>query len=512
MDSGSGPHPRPYGVGKKFVPAIGAQAAGAPTGAAAAAAASVRRDLDAMSLSEPSGFLRSALDVHVIDGPSGRIACVADIRGNIRQLNQVAAETKAAAIIHTGDFGFYTRDSLTRMNDRTLRHVVQYSPLLSAKLRSVLLDSSEPRDRPALNSTAPSTLRTAFAEHPDTELSEFPQLLAGAIQLHVPVFTAWGSCEDVQVLERLRTGEYSVPNLHILDEATTHAVEVGGVRLRLFGLGGAVVLHKLFDNGAGAGTIAGGQGAMWTTMLQIGELVELAQQVYDPSETRVLVTHASPGREGLIAQLAHALRADFSISAGLHMRYVTAYNDFGVHTNVDAFRAQLQHAKTQFQDVWDAVRPQVEAAIDPSQRALLNHALGVALRVPQPLTAGAGAGRDDAWKNTWYWNLPDAALGSLVLDISHGRVSTEARSQGLSFAYRRQRSGVTLPKTNVVLPAPRDGKAPSASLSGRAGTALFVGHLALPQPATEQDVRAYFGEHAAQISHVHVFHLSLIHI
>lgn len=47
---------------------------------------------------------------------------------------------------------------------------------------------------------------------------------------------------------------------------------------------------------------------MWTTALQIGELVETAQEVYDPTETRMLVTHASPGREGLLAQLALSLR------------------------------------------------------------------------------------------------------------------------------------------------------------------------------------------------------------
>lgn len=93
------------------------------------------------------------------------------------------------------------------------------------------------------------------------------------------MYTVWGACEDVAILERFRTGEYQVENLHILDEASSYAVEVGGVRLRLFGLGGAVVLHKLFDNGEGAATIAGGQGTMWTTVLQIGELVDTAQKV-----------------------------------------------------------------------------------------------------------------------------------------------------------------------------------------------------------------------------------------
>jgi hypothetical protein len=120
----------------------------------------------------------------------------------------------------------------------------------------------------------------------------------------VPVFTVWGACEDVSILEKFRSKEYSIPNLNIIDEATSHLLEVGGVNLRLFGLGGAVVQHKLFDNGEGTmtiygnfwfqlmtlpvtkhliskgvDTIAGGSGTMWTTALQIGELVETAQLV-----------------------------------------------------------------------------------------------------------------------------------------------------------------------------------------------------------------------------------------
>lgn len=95
----------------------------------------------------------------------------------------------------------------------------------------------------------------------------------------MPVYTVWGACEDVAVLERFRAGEYIVKNLYVLDEATTYLIDIGGVNLRLFGLGGAVVQHKLFDNGEGVDTIAGGAGTMWTTALQIGELVETAQRV-----------------------------------------------------------------------------------------------------------------------------------------------------------------------------------------------------------------------------------------
>lgn len=218
--------------------------------------------------------------LHVIDGPGGRILCIADARGSLSTLNKLAAEHKAQAIIHTGDFGFYNNDSLERISDRTLRHLVQYSSLIPQPLRNKLL-SADPsvRGPTGVPATATTNMRSLITADPNPLLSEFPRLLDGTLKFDVPVFTVWGACEDVAILERFRVGEYRVQNLQVLDEATTRAIEVGGVRLRLFGLGGAVVMHKLFDNGDGAATIAGGQGTMWTTLLQIGELVDTAQKV-----------------------------------------------------------------------------------------------------------------------------------------------------------------------------------------------------------------------------------------
>lgn len=202
--------------------------------------------------------------------------------------------------------------SIPSISDRTLKHLVQYSSLMPPHVRSQLLSPA----------TSPAQLRHLVANHFD-HLSEFPKLVSGQLRLAVPVYTVWGACEDVRVLEKIRVaapapisvppssgsggetkpppsaatttraslgaaepdaatataGSYSIPNLTVLDEATTRVLNVGGIRLRLFGLGGAVVPHKLFDNGTGNATIAGGMGTMWTTMLQIGELVDTAQKV-----------------------------------------------------------------------------------------------------------------------------------------------------------------------------------------------------------------------------------------
>ncbi|BGP07053.1 hypothetical protein JCM10049v2_002883 [Rhodotorula toruloides] len=435
--------------------------------------------------------------VDVINTEAGRILCVADVRGAISTLNTLAAEHSAVAIIHSGDFGFYEPSSLASISDRTLKHLVQYSSLISPAFRSQLLSpSTSPSQMRELLANPPKTAfpNASPSESPAFGLSEFPKLLSGELKLNVPVYTVWGACEDVAILEKIRLAppsaqsipsdpstlapappstatrpsfgtlpmtppSYSIPNLTVLDEATTRVLLIGGVRLRLFGLGGAVVPHKLFDNGTGTATIAGGQGTMWTTVLQIGELVDTAQkaspssnvlllcetdratvlQVYDPSETRILITHASPGREGLISQLALVLKADLTISAGLHFRYGVSYNEFSVQHDPDAFRSKLESSQKSFREIWDNVKGQVESVVDDNLRSLLQNALAVANRIPtsNPPGSGGAAIEETAWKNCWHWNLPDAAYGSLVLDVREGRIGSEMKSQGFNFAYRQ---------------------------------------------------------------------------
>jgi hypothetical protein len=276
------------------------------------------------------------------------------------------------------------------------------------------------------------------------------------------VYTVYGACEDVAVLEKFRAGQYNIENLHVLDEATTRCIDVGGVKLRLLGLGGALVAHKLWDNGDGQATLAGGQGTMWTTALQIGELVDTAQRVYDPSETRVLVSHASPGREGILAQLALTVKADLTLSAGLHFRYPISYNEFGVQADFEGFRSKLLSGKESFERIWEAVKPQVEAVLEyvliiilldlysndinsDNQKILLEKALSVVERIPSAITTGANNSDENAWKNCWNWNLTDAAYGQLILDIREGRVNAELKSQGFNYAYRRQAAPAPIP-------------------------------------------------------------------
>ncbi|KAG8628846.1 hypothetical protein KVT40_002711 [Elsinoe batatas] len=377
----------------------------------------------------------------VIQASGVRILCIADVRGNLRSLNELARNARADHVIHTGDFGFYDDSSLERIAEKTLKHVAQYSPLLPDPLKADLSRAS------------PSTSIKERFQRERLPLSELPFFLSGSYKLDVPVYTVWGACEDVSVLEKLRSGEYKIDNLHIIDEAHSRLLDIGGVKLRLLGLGGALVMHKLFDNGEGRTTIAGGQGTMWTTLLQMGELVDTANRVYDPTETRVFVTHASPTREGLLNQLSVTLKADFSISAGLHFRYGSSYNEFSVNPTLDHYRGKLAASKASFNDVWETVKHEVEPAVaeNESQQRLLAHALDVVNKMPSVANGGnpfggaqgpqSGSVDESAFKNMWNFNLADAAFGWLVLDIDQGRIGTEMRAQGFNFSHRGNKTG-----------------------------------------------------------------------
>ncbi|PHH65922.1 hypothetical protein CDD81_870 [Ophiocordyceps australis] len=408
----------------------------------------------------------------VIQSGPIRILCIADVRGNLRSLNELAKQARADYIIHTGDFGFYDDTSLERIVEKTLKHVAQYSPLIPDHIKKSIQQGGS------------SPVKSRFSPT-DLPLSELPLLLNGEVKLEVPVYTVWGACEDVRVLEKFRSSEYKVQNLHIIDEARSMLLEVGGVKLRLLGLGGAVVMHKLFDNGEGRTTIAGGQGTMWTTLLQMGELVDTAQRVYDPTETRVFVTHASPAREGILNQLSVALKADFSISAGLHFRYGSSYNEFSVNPTLDHYRGKLAASKASFNDVWETVKGEVEPAIqqNEAQQNLLKNALQIVEKMPTTAAGGnpfggpaagqAALGQVDesAFKNMWNFNLADATFGYLALEIQDGRIGTEMRAQGFNFSHRgaKQHPGAAaVPPAASTMTAPGGGHpspAPSASQS-----------------------------------------------
>ena len=337
---------------------------------------------------------------------------------------------------------------------RTLRHVVQYSPLLP--LNETL------RNKPALSteaSTPISRLRDAVKADFTQIVSQYPLLKSGAMKLNVPVYVVWGSCEDVHIIEEFRTSPNLILNLFIVDENQSGVIQTESFRIRLLGLGGAVVMHKIFDVGEGKSTIAGGGGTMWCTALQMGELLDTGMACWDRSEVRIFVTSSSIGRDGMLTQLALALRADFTLSAGLHFRYCSSYNEFSVHPHLDHFRGKLAASRKAFDDVWFTVKDEVEKLItDGTQKRLLKNIQEVVNMMPDPNNI-SGHGAPDSnkdrdailFKNVWHFNLSDVNYGSLVFVIQDGKISSELFCRGFNFAHRLedgQRSAANATRPN----------------------------------------------------------------
>ncbi|EEB05577.1 fungal protein [Schizosaccharomyces japonicus yFS275] len=360
-----------------------------------------------------------------------RILCIADVRGELSLINTLAKEARADVVIHTGDFGFFDDASLPTISERTLRHIVQFSPLIKHLPRTKNFDYYP--------SNPINTLRNSIATYGQPLLSELPRFLSGELSFDVPVYIVWGACEDVQVIEKFRSGKYSIPNLHIVDEVNSHLLHVGGMKVRLFGLGGPYVPFKLFDNGEGKGTIAGAQGNMWTTVLQIGELLETAKSVMDREETKILITHHPVGREGVLSQLANACQADITISAGLHFRYCASYNEFCVNNNQEHYIQKLSAARSQFLDLWETVKLEVDQVVTPAQRQLISGVVRMVSRMPEALNGFVPSYVSPglSFKNLWNFNLVDATLGWMVLEIKNGHVQMESKSHGFNFGYRR---------------------------------------------------------------------------
>lgn len=69
------------------------------------ASTSTRPPVSPLPRSRPQDSVNT--QTNLIDTAHGRILCVADIRGRLSALNDLAREANAKAIIHTGDFGFF---------------------------------------------------------------------------------------------------------------------------------------------------------------------------------------------------------------------------------------------------------------------------------------------------------------------------------------------------------------------------------------------------------------------
>ena len=93
-------------------------------------------------------------NTRILDTVSGRILCIADVRGRLSSLNDLAKEVGAKAVIHTGDFGFFGKSHIIfirfffsadpgRDKDRALRSTLLGQCTSSNPLYYLFLDNNK---------------------------------------------------------------------------------------------------------------------------------------------------------------------------------------------------------------------------------------------------------------------------------------------------------------------------------------------------------------------------------
>ena len=157
-------------------------------------------------------------------------------------------------------------------------------------------------------------------------LSELLDFIKGRRRFEVPVYAIYGNQEDVKVIQKCLNGTYTIPNLHLVDARSSPTIVLpdterpnGRLKIRLLGLGGGIVYEHFFNIGQGSDGVAGEEGRIWVTLLQVGELLELAEKSYSDDEIRIFMSHASAHKEGIVNMLARAVKVFDSIDNTLRV-------------------------------------------------------------------------------------------------------------------------------------------------------------------------------------------------
>jgi predicted phosphodiesterase len=316
-----------------------------------------------------------------------RYLLLSDTHGKLGIINELAAEVYADAVIHAGDFGFYDEGSCERISDRELRLHIAHSELEPGAKKEILGLSHEEKNA-ACREMCP--------------LSELPMYIDGRRRFEVPLYAVWGNHEDKMVVKSFVQGDLEVENLHVLAHCTSYRV---GPAL-VYGLGGNFLPgSKLLQK-----PVAGGAGRVWSTLSQYLDLIQTVDCREDQSETRIFVSHASPGKEPFVEFIAARTSAEITVSGHMGAPCPMVWNPFAVRSVEEASRT-LQ------QGILETKRACLEArGSDPAQ---VEQAFSVIDRIPETETRlGRGVKVPRWYCRMTHINLPDADVGYAVLDLT----------------------------------------------------------------------------------------------
>lgn len=310
-----------------------------------------------------------------------RILAVSDVQGNLQSLNELylKEESKVDLIIHTGNFGFWDDETISLDKESTfLKQIVGFLNVLDQKVVNDLNNLSTISGGGATSSSSGSAIEAAdFLKkkllEKENRITQLDLFISGERKLPCPVYTLFGPLDDPRIVNSFQKGSSSIPNLYVLDHTKCYEIETPWQHqpnLRLYGIGGSLKIHSLFDHGnlnEDYNDLCGKQGDLWISMLQIATLYYNVMTCKTNKNTvNIFVTHAPVIKTPLLEHLAIITYADFLISQGLHFRYPVMGNGMsfidstgGSAGFIDTYRLKFSRLRMILGELWAIIKDNV---------------------------------------------------------------------------------------------------------------------------------------------------------
>ena len=251
-----------------------------------------------------------------------KVALLSDTHGNMEAIEN--ASRGVDAIVHAGDFGFYSDESYERLSKRELLLALKHSELSSdEKISIAKLDEADMRAE---------TKRRRI-------LGSFQDYIDGRKEFRVPVYAVWGNHDDNLVIDEILRRDEPIPNLNVV--TPTRSYGIGNVTI--YGIGGNFIPRKLFRKPVD------GSGSIWITgediesFLKAWNWTEIVQSsgCYTGKEKRIFVSHVSPGRVPFIELIGARTSADYTVSGHMGVHVAMRWTPFSI-MSLDEYRRKLE--------------------------------------------------------------------------------------------------------------------------------------------------------------------------
>lgn len=279
-----------------------------------------------------------------------KILSISDIQGNLNAFQELyESQDKVDFIIHTGNFGFWNNDTIEDYNELAyLKQIVAFLEVLDKRLVEELNDFSIISNHKLLTLDQYNELK---AKLDGNAISQLDLYLSGELKLPCPVYTIFGPLDDPKIVDKFQSGEYVVPNLFVIDHTQNYEVEtpLGQPNIKLYGLGGSLKIHSLFDNGnLDYPNLSGKIGELWITLIQIAEFYSNFVKTNSSNTINIFIAHAPVIKTPLLEHLAILTNSDFTISQGLHFRYPVMGNGMSFVDSMGGSAGYIENYRSKF--------------------------------------------------------------------------------------------------------------------------------------------------------------------